>query len=352
MKKSTKAILLILLVSILGTGGYFGYKEYIRRDKEKYLNALTESLSLTVNPETAPVEYGSAFDVNTLIKEHSGELKIEGSIDTMKTGVQTVNFTVSGEDEKYGQYAEKKYSASAEVVDTQFPSIEIEKETLTVTEGTSLNVMPNITAVTDPVDGQLPEGDGVTASYTAVSDLNTNKPGKYTVTVTAADKNGNQTTRDFAVTVKEKPKPVVTASAKVSANTSGNYSTIYSYVTGTMGLNKAAACGILANLYRESNFNPNTGGTYYGIVQWGGGRKSNLKSWCASNGYDYSSLSGQLAFMYHELKSSYSSCLSGLKSVENTEDGAAKAAEIFCRQYERAASVGTRTDLARAYFNK
>ena len=178
-------------------------------------------------------------------KVDSGELKIEGNIDTMKTGVQTVNFTVSGEDEKYGQYAEKKYSASAEVVDTQFPSIEIEKETLTVTEGTQLNVMPNITAVTDPVDGQLPEGDGVTASYTAVSDLNTNKPGKYTVTVTAADKNGNQTTRDFAVTVKEKPKPVVTASAKVSANTSGNYSTIYSYVTGTMGLNKAAACGIL-----------------------------------------------------------------------------------------------------------
>ena len=29
-----------------------------------------------------------------------------------------------------------------------------------------------------------------------------------------------------------------------------------------------------------------------------------------------------------------------------------KTAEIFCRQYERAASVGTRTDLARAYFNK
>ena len=360
MKKSTKAILLILLTAVLGTGGYFGYKEYVRRDMEKYLNALTASLSMSVNENVGPVEYGSAFDQSILVKECSGELKTEGTIDTSKTGVQTVHYTVYGNDEKYGQYAEKKYEASVEVVDTQFPVIEIEKDTLTVTEGTPLNVMPNIRAVSDPVDGELPSGDGLSGSYTAVSDLNTDKPGNYTVTVSASDVNGNQTTKEFKVTVKEKPKPTPTPAPKktassggtVKANTSGNYSSIYSYLTGTLGLNKAAACGILANICRESGFNPNTGGTYYGLCQWGGGRKSNLKSWCSKNGYDYTSVTGQLAFMHHELTTSYKSAWNGVRGVENTEDGAAKAAEIFCRQYERAAKVGTRPDLARSYFNK
>lgn len=43
---------------------------------------------------------------------------------------------------------------------------------------------------------------------------------------------------------------------------------IFEYLTGTMNLNQAAACGILANIQYESGFNPNAlgdNGTSYGI---------------------------------------------------------------------------------------
>lgn len=49
-----------------------------------------------------------------------------------------------------------------------------------------------------------------------------------------------------------------------------NETTIYNYAVNNMGLNVAAACGILANIYKESSFNPNAlgdNGTSYGICQ-------------------------------------------------------------------------------------
>ena len=365
-KKNTILGVSILAAVAVLAGCLYARSEYIRKDKEQCLAALTDSLSMVINEEVGPLEYGSAFDQSVLVKECNGDLKTEGTVDTAKTGPQTITYTVSGTDPKYGQYAEKKYTATVEIVDTQVPVIELEKENLTVTVGTPLNVMPNIKAVTDPVDGTLPEGDGVKASYTAVSDLNTDKKGTYTVTVTAADANGNQTTRDFSVTVKPKPTPTptpvsVTASAAASSTTGStvkvsvgaNYSAVYNYLTGTLGYSRAAACGICANIVRESNFNPRCSSSiYYGLCQWGGGRKSNMFYWCRKNGYDPDSVVGQLQFMHYELKTGHPSVYNVVRNVPNTADGAAEAAEVFCRRYERAAKVGKRPDIARAYFNK
>lgn len=47
-----------------------------------------------------------------------------------------------------------------------------------------------------------------------------------------------------------------------------NESTIYSFLTDIMGMNSAAACGVIANLYCESGFDPNVTGdndTSYGM---------------------------------------------------------------------------------------
>lgn len=90
-----------------------------------------------------------------------------------------------------------------------------------------------------------------------------------------------------------------------------------------MGFSHNAVCGILGCLTIESggtgsnpteaiiraNFlnptavNPTDGG--YGIAQWtdtnGYPRKQNLINWCIENNYDYTTMAGQLAFMYHEL---------------------------------------------------
>ena len=131
----------------------------------------------------------------------------------------------------------------------------------------------------------------------------------------------------------------------------------YMFLTREMGLNTAAASGILANIYRESSFNPDSGSSYYGLCQWGGGRLTNLRSFCSSNGYSASSLEGQLRFLAHELEQSYSSVLSYLQGVDNSAQGAYDAGYHFCYNYERPAnresSSVSRGELARdTYYPK
>lgn len=122
----------------------------------------------------------------------------------------------------------------------------------------------------------------------------------------------------------------------------GIYNFLISY-----GLNSAAACGILANMYVE------TGGTFdpsieeygnrigYGLCQWSFERRTSLVSWCNRNGYDASSTHGQMMYLVHELETSYSSVLSQLKSVSNSAAGAYQAASIFCTGFERPANTSS-----------
>ena len=132
---------------------------------------------------------------------------------------------------------------------------------------------------------------------------------------------------------------------------SDNETRIYEFITKTMKLNTAAACGILGNLHVETggSFSPTTynpsdsGGTQsYGICQWnsGSGRYSKLKSWCASKGYDYKSLDAQLRFMQYELESDSYYRLSVLRSVPNTKEGALQARQCFEKYYEGCSSAG------------
>ncbi|MBP5272893.1 MAG: transglycosylase SLT domain-containing protein [Clostridia bacterium] len=111
------------------------------------------------------------------------------------------------------------------------------------------------------------------------------------------------------------------------------------------GLSSAAACGIMANIEKESSFNPTAGSTSgaYGLCQWTGGRRSNLFSYCKNNGYSSSSVEGQVAFLMHELKTSYSGVLNSLKSVANSADGAYNAGYRFCYDFERPANKGSRS---------
>lgn len=138
---------------------------------------------------------------------------------------------------------------------------------------------------------------------------------------------------------------------------------IFRFLTGTMGLNTAAACGILGNLHVETggtfspaSYNPNdSGGTRsFGICQWNdgagaGNRYGQLMQWCAANGLDAKSLEGQLRFMQHELESTPYFRLSALKTVENTAEGAYQASQIWAIYYEgcSSASYARRGDLAK-----
>ena len=127
-----------------------------------------------------------------------------------------------------------------------------------------------------------------------------------------------------------------------AASQAENEKTCYEYFTEEMGLNTAAACGILANLYRESKFSPTASsatGKCYGIAQWTGGRLDNLKSYCKDEGYDYKTLKGQLHFLEYEInQSSRKSILTYMQGVKNTASGAFDAGYYWCYNFERPAN--------------
>ena len=131
---------------------------------------------------------------------------------------------------------------------------------------------------------------------------------------------------------------------EVSAGYSANADYIFEYLTKRLGYSEAAACGIMANIRCESTFNPqayNAGGGSYGLCQWTGGRYGRLRSWCGSNGYDYKTIDGQLAYLQYELQTYYRSVEDYLRSVENNSDGAYKAGQYYCYHFEAPASRGS-----------
>jgi hypothetical protein len=104
------------------------------------------------------------------------------------------------------------------------------------------------------------------------------------------------------------------------------------------GLSPGAAAGILGNLMVESGINPGAigdGGSSFGIAQWHLGRADALRSFAGSSGQDWHSLSAQLAYLWHELQTSYGSVLGQLK----TTGSSSQAASIFAGGYERPAST-------------
>ena len=138
------------------------------------------------------------------------------------------------------------------------------------------------------------------------------------------------------------PKGVVNAGGTLL-----NEIRVYNYLVGKMGLNTAAACGLLANVEAESGFNPGEDGdqgTSYGLFQWHAGRKTNLINYCKEHKLDYTTIKGQLAFLEYELKQSYPSVLSYIQSVKNTAQGAYDAGYHWCYYYERPRDKETKSD--------
>ncbi len=155
---------------------------------------------------------------------------------------------------------------------------------------------------------------------------------------------------------------VIPLSANAASNNS-NKTQVFSYLTKELGFNSAAACGIMANIEKESNFKPGTvirdsnGLLSGGLCMWNGSRLNSLKRYCSNKGYNYLSIKGQLSFLEHELKqSSYKHIYNYLKKVSNSSRGAYDAAYYWCYYFEvpanRAAKATQRGNTAsRAYWN-
>ncbi len=126
-----------------------------------------------------------------------------------------------------------------------------------------------------------------------------------------------------------------------SAPPTVNEKAILKFCMEELSLNKAAACGILGNLYCESGFRTNAigdGNTSCGICQWHNGRWTNLRNYTS----DWQTLEGQLSYMKYELLTGYYGVLSYLQSVPDTAQGAYDAGYYWCLYYEMPDAVHSR----------
>lgn len=137
----------------------------------------------------------------------------------------------------------------------------------------------------------------------------------------------------------------INVNAYPEVDTSEAVQEIYQYLREKNGLNHAAACGVLANIHLESNFDPTAvgdGGTSLGLCQWHLERCSSLMSYCAANELDYCTIEGQMEYLQHELESFYPHVLNYLLEVEDTAEGAYDAAQFWCLKFEMPSSAALR----------
>lgn len=153
-----------------------------------------------------------------------------------------------------------------------------------------------------------------------------------------------------------------------------NRAYILNYLTATCKYNMAVACGILANIYKESAYKSTnlqqTGekklgwtdeqytektdnGKYtkkkfindgfgYGLIQWTYfSRKEALYNKTVAKGISIGNMDAQLAFMISEMKG-YTKFMDAIKSAGNTETDAYNVAYAMCTIYEQPADMEKR----------
>ena len=122
---------------------------------------------------------------------------------------------------------------------------------------------------------------------------------------------------------------------------------VWDFLINEMGLSEAAACGILANIAAESNFDYTVDINWgYGLVAWCGGRADNARATEAEYG---NRVVGQLRHIEKELNGAYAGVLEKLREVPNTAEGAYKAGRIFCLEYEIPVNMYPKANYRGAY---
>ena len=116
---------------------------------------------------------------------------------------------------------------------------------------------------------------------------------------------------------------------------------VYRFLTEELLLTPAAAAGIMGNIMIECSFIPDRGAMdvndlySYGLMMWNGPRYEQLKSWCAEHDLDYTTAIGQLNYLKWELENTEKAAYRTMLAIENTIEGACKAAILWASDFER-----------------
>ena len=243
-------IFVLMIISFVMISGCYAYHNY----------SIYKSIKVVAN-DTAAIEYGSAnYDINELLKEVEGEIvSVKKDIDTSVLGEQEIILEVKKDN------IVKDVPVVVSVVDRTAPVIQLNKDTVSVTEGDNINLQSNILSVNDSIDGDLSYSSDAsedslnyyTFSYDDLSSI-----GSHDVIVTAVDKSGNISTASFKVNVQEKPKPVEVARVNSTINVPDNVSENdivqiaykyigYPYVSGANGPYSFDCSGFVQFVYSQ-----------------------------------------------------------------------------------------------------
>ena len=192
LKKSVKiglSIFLITLVVVLVTS-YIMIKPHI---------SLNGDQEITIGFGDNYKELGSVATI--LNKDISKSIKIDGNVDTSKTGSYTITYIAKSKLFKRSN----KITRMVKVIDNKEPVIELVNSDISLEVGDEYKE-PGYKA-TDNCDGDI------TNIVETTSNLDSNKPGTYTITYSVKDKANNTKTVTRKITVTEKKVKKTTTSS-------------------------------------------------------------------------------------------------------------------------------------------
>ena len=200
-QKMTGMLALTIVVGVVCVG-FAGY--ILLNSNKQTSDAAKSALKITYTDSVNdPIEWGGDnVDPLVYVKSSTGKVTADPKvIDVSETGDTKVTYTITSKDGK----TSVKQSKTFTVTDSIPPEIKLKADNVAIAQGDAFDPKSNIASVKDPKEGDIKYADTSDfGNYTITSDVDTNAPGNYTVTVTAIDYNGNQAEATYQVTVNPK----------------------------------------------------------------------------------------------------------------------------------------------------
>ena len=179
-----------------------------KTSKELKLDVNDPLKDVTLKPKTDVLEYAKKpVDPVSLVTCSDSDTKVEAdALDLSSLGKKEVKYKLSK-----GK-STREITCTFTVRDTKSPVIQLKEPSVSIDKGGSFDPYANVKSVSDEVDGDLSRVEGEQSNngngwFTVEGAHDVNKPGKYSLTVIACDKNGNRTKKDYNLEVKEPPAP-------------------------------------------------------------------------------------------------------------------------------------------------
>ena len=237
-KKKQKWFIIIICFVLIAGVAEFGYLSSQSKKKEEAQKAAFDNVAVEVKddyaetiPLTSEEKILKTEDLVEILKDGKADKNTKitkvskDTIDTSKEGGYVITYIIETID-SLGNKATKDYKKTFTVTNTDevAPVIKLNKDTVEITEGDAYDPSGNIKSVKDDFDGNItkvdkkPDEAGSAYYLIDSSKLDTSKAGEYKVKVTAADKAGNEATKEFTVKVKAKKEDKSSSNGSTNSN--------------------------------------------------------------------------------------------------------------------------------------